>query len=150
MRRPAFAVTVLALAISACTGGIEESTEALETPSATPTASATVSPSDGSDRSIVVRAPRPGDDVFSPVVVTGTASTASGEVLVRVLARDGTELAAVDASIDCGTACRGSFRTQLVFFWPSRQRGLVQVLELEPDGSARHLVEIPVTLVPGV
>jgi hypothetical protein len=86
----------------------------------------------------------------SPVVVGGTASTTDGEVLVRVLARDGTELAAVNASIDCGAGCRGTFRAVLAFFAPSRQPGAVQVLEVGPGGSAEHLVEVDVRLVPGV
>lgn len=147
MHRPSVAVLALALAATACTGGIEESTEALETPSVTPSASAPASPSAGS---IVVRAPRPDDDIISPVVVAGTARTAGGEVLVRVLARDGTELAAMNAPIDCGTGCRGTFRAELAFFAPSRQPGAVQVLEVGPGGAAEHLVEVPVRLVPGV
>jgi Immunoglobulin-like domain of bacterial spore germination len=140
-------VVSLALVAAACTGGVQESTEALETPSVTRSASATITPSAGS---IVVRAPRPGDDIVSPVVVSGTASTTDGEVLVRVLARDGTELAAVNASIDCGGGCRGTFRAVLAFFAPSRQPGAVQVLEVGPGGSAEHLVEVSVRLVPGV
>lgn len=147
MHRPSAAVLALALAAAACTGGIEESTEALETPSVTPSASAPASSSAGS---IVVRAPRPDDDIISPVVVAGTARTAGGEVLVRVLARDGTELAAMNAPIDCGTGCRGTFRAELAFFAPSRQPGAVQVLEVGPGGAAEHLVEVTVRLVPGV
>lgn len=147
MPRPTLVVLALAFAAAACTGGIEESTEALETPSVTPSASASVSPSAGS---IVVRAPRPDDDILSPVVVTGTARTVTGEVLVRVLARDGTELAAMSVPIDCGEGCRGTFRAELAFFAPSRQPGAVQVLEVGQGGSAEHLTEVPVRLVPGV
>ncbi|HEU4356622.1 MAG TPA: Gmad2 immunoglobulin-like domain-containing protein [Actinomycetota bacterium] len=147
MRRPLAAAVALALAAAACTGGIEESTEALDTPSPTRSAAATASPSAGS---IVVRAPMPGDDILSPVVVTGTARSGNGEVLVRILARDGTELAAMNAPIDCGDTCRGTFRATLAFYAPSRQQGAVQVLEVGPGGSALHLVEVPVRLIPGV
>lgn len=149
MHRLLVAATAAALALAAvaCTGGIEGSTEALDSPSTTPSPSASVPPSAGT---IVVRAPMPGDDVVSPVVVSGSARTASGEVLVRVLARDGTELAAMNAPIDCGDACRGTFRAALAFYAPSRQPGAVQVLEVGQGGSAEHLVEVPVRLVPGV
>ncbi|HET9722997.1 MAG TPA: Gmad2 immunoglobulin-like domain-containing protein [Actinomycetota bacterium] len=148
MHRLLVAATAAALALAAvaCTGGIEGSTEALDSPSTTPSPSASV-PSAGT---IVVRAPMPGDDVVSPVVVSGSARTASGEVLVRVLARDGTELAAMNTPIDCGDACRGTFRAALAFYAPSRQPGAVQVLEVGQGGSAEHLVEVPVRLVPGV
>lgn len=141
------AVVALSLAAAACTAGIEEGAEALGSSSATASASTPVEPSAGS---IVVRAPRPDDDVISPVVVSGTASTANGEVLVQVLDRDGTELAAMDVPIDCGAGCRGAFRAELVFFAPSPRPGAVQVLEVGPSGSAVHLVEVPVRIVAGV
>lgn len=147
MQRLLALIAALALTAAACTGGIEESTEALETPSTTPSVGASASPSAGS---IVVRAPRPGDDILSPVVVTGKARTANGQVLVRVLARDGTELAAIEASIDCGAGCLGTYRAELAFFAPSRQAGAVQVLEVGPGGAAEHLAEVRVMLVPGV
>ncbi|HEX5949985.1 MAG TPA: Gmad2 immunoglobulin-like domain-containing protein [Actinomycetota bacterium] len=147
MHRPSVAVLALALAAAACTGRIEERIEALETPAVTPSASASVSLSAGS---IVVRAPSPEDDVISPVVVTGTARTANGQVLVQVLGRYGTELAAMNVPIDCGAGCRGTFRAELVFFASSRQPGAVQVLEVGPGGSAEHLVEVPVRIVAGV
>ena len=98
----------------------------------------------------MIRTPRPDDDVFSPVVVSGTAISASGEVHVRVVAEDGTELAAMDVTIDCGAGCEGVFRTQLAFFAPARQPGIVQVFEVGPGGSAEHLAEVDVTLIPGV
>lgn len=159
MRRPLLVLAVLTLAAGACTRGIEEAAQVLETPSVTPSASATVTPSPSPSASappspsapaIVIRTPRPDDDVFSPVVVSGTAISASGEVHVRVVAEDGTELAAMDVTINCGAGCEGVFRTQLAFFAPARQPGIVQVFEVGPGGSAEHLAEVDVTLVPGV
>lgn len=159
MRRPVLVLAVLTLAAGACTRGIEEAAQVLETPSVTPSVSATVTPSPSPSVSappspgapeIVIRTPRPDDDVFSPVVVSGTAISASGAVLVRVLAEDGTELAAMNVTIDCGAGCEGTFRTQLAFFAPARQPGIVQVFEVGPGGSAEHLAEVDVTLVPGV
>jgi len=159
VRRRALLLTALTLAAGACTRGIEEAAQVLETPSVAPSASATVTPSPSPSASepasptepdIVIRTPRPDDDVFSPVVVSGTATSASGEVLVRVLAEDGTELAAMNVTIDCGAGCEGTFRTQLAFFAPARQPGTVQVFEVGPGGSAEHLAEVDVTLVPGV
>lgn len=148
-------------ALSACTGGLEEAAEVLETPSAVvpppattaPSVSPSTSPSDGVEpggKSIVVTAPERNLEILSPVVVAGGAESATGEVFVRVVDAGGLELAAMNAPVSCGSGCRGEFRVELAFFVQARQDGLVQVFEVGPAGAAEHLVEVPVTLVPGV
>ena len=55
-----------------------------------------------------------------------------------------------DVAVACGAGWEGVYRTQLAFFSPARQPGIVQVFEVGPGGSAEHLAEVDVTLVPGV
>jgi hypothetical protein len=69
---------------------------------------------------------------------------------VRVLDADGLELAAMNVDVSCGSGCRGEFRAELAFFVPVRQAGTVQVRVPDAEGAAADLVEVPVTLVPGV
>ncbi len=98
----------------------------------------------------MVGSPLPGDPVISPVVVRGRAVSADGHVLVRVLDADGNELSVMNAPISCGVDCRGVFRVPMAFFAPAQGPGTVEVYELGPGGEPSHLVEVPVTLVPGV
>lgn len=153
MRRLALVLTALSLAATACTGGIDEAAEVLSrpgSPSVSPSSASPTAAASPPAAAIVVRTPRDDDDLRSPIVVSGTAISASGEVLVRVLDAGGMELAAMRADVDCGASCRGSFRAPLAFFSPVRQEGTIQVFEVGPGGSADHLVEVGVTLVPGV
>jgi hypothetical protein len=156
-------IVLTTLAATGCTGGIEEAADVLRSPSATASAptppaaspsNAISAPASGTpsptERSIVVRMPRRGDDVLSPVVVSGKAVSASGEVLVEVLDAQGTQLSAMNARIDCGAFCRGAFSARLAFFVPDRQEGTIRVFEVGPGGSTEHLAQVEVTLVPGV
>lgn len=159
MRRHAL-VLVLLLGAAACTRGYGEAADVLD-PSggasspAAPSGSVTASAAPEASLSpevarIEVRSPLSGDTVLSPLAVRGTAKSATGEVVVRVIGADRSELASIATAIDCGAACRGSFRVALAFYTPGRQEGAIQVFELGSGGSADHLVEVPVTLVPGV
>jgi hypothetical protein len=96
-----------------------------------------------------VTEPRDGDQIVSPVRVTGRATTTSGSVRVQILDAKGQELAAIDVPVSCGARCTGTFDATLAFFVPSRQRGTAEVLELGPDAST-HAVDVRVELVPGV
>jgi Immunoglobulin-like domain of bacterial spore germination len=155
------AILVTALA-AACSSGVERASEALgTTPTATahptspdPTASGSsatsTTPTPAMGRAIVVESPLPGDQVISPAVVRGRAVSADGHVVVRVLDVDGNELSAMNAPISCGVNCRGVFRVPMAFFAPAQGPGTIQIYELGPDGEPAHVVEVPVTLVPGV
>jgi hypothetical protein len=73
-----------------------------------------------------------------------------GTVTIRIVDASDRELAAGFATATCGSGCRGSFSTELFFFTELAQSGTVEVFEESAeDGSALHVVSIPVTLVPG-
>ncbi len=157
MRRHTLALVLITIALvtSACTSGIEQVADVLASPSATSTVSISptrtpIAPSSPAEAPIVVRTPRPGDDVLSPIVVSGSAISATGEILIDVLDAEGMELAAMSVRIDCGASCRGRFRARLAFYVPTSQSGTVEVSEVGSGGSTEHLVEVDVTLVPGV
>jgi len=150
---------VLLTTAVACSSGIEQGGRALRSvasPSRTatsPTASPSAEPSSQTPPegpAIEVERPRPDTQVLSPTLVRGTAVTASGQVSVRILDTDGTELAAIIVEVDCGAGCRGGFEAQLAFFVPSARRGTVRVSEPGPDADASRPVEVSVTLIPGV
>ena len=118
-----------------------------------PTASPTVAPSptaSTSDGAIVVRRPQPSEEVTSPVVIVGDADVFEATVSIRILDAEGVELAASFTTATCGSGCRGEFSTEVFFFTPQRQDGIIEVFETSAeDGSQVHLVQIPVVLVPG-
>lgn len=147
-------VLVLVLVVAgACTRGYGEAADVLD-PSGSVTVPATTPPagpsaSGSGSGQIEVRTPLEGDVVASPLVVSGTGRSATGEVVVRLIGADRAELASITAPIDCGVSCRGRFRIVLAFYTAGLQPGAVQVFELGSGGSAEHLVEVPVTLTPG-
>jgi hypothetical protein len=147
---------LLALSVSACSA--EPVTEALapSTSASTvvsPSASETTGPSGGTAEgrpAIVVRTPRPGDELVSPLRIAGSADVFEATVSIRLLDANGQELAATFATATCGSGCRGRFSAELSFFTPERQLGAIEVFESSAeDGSALHLVSIPVVLAPG-
>ena len=149
----AFVLALTSAAAAACTGGIEQAADVLSSPTDTPSGSTTPSSTISAppvEHPIRIRTPRRGDDVLSPVVVSGTAISKSGEIVVDVLDAQGMELAAMNVRIDCGTSCRGEFRARLAFYVTARQQGTIEAFEVGPGGLAEHLVEIGITLVPGV
>ncbi len=165
-------IVVLMLVVSAgataCTEGIERGAEALGSrsptippspsvsisipisPSASGTTSPPAEPGSPTGEPIFVKAPLPDDQILSPVVVRGVARTSSGSVLVRIVDATGMEVASMNVEVDCGAGCSGGFRVALAFFVEATQPGTVQVFEVGGGGTAKHLVEVPVTLVPGV
>lgn len=142
--RVAFVVCVLfAVSCSQVTDALRPS------PTTSPTAapSPTALPSDGA---IVVRRPQPGEQVTSPVVIVGDADVFEATLSIRILDAEGVELAASFTTASCGSGCRGEFSTEVFFFTPQRQDGIIEVFESSAeDGSQVHLVQIPVVLVPG-
>ncbi len=119
------------------------------TPS-TATVEPSASPSEPSNDAIVVLRPQPGEFVTSPVIVRGEADLFEATVSIRILDAAGVELAAAFATATCGSGCRGEFVTEVFFFTPLRQDGIIEVFESSAeDGSQLHLVRIPVVLAPG-
>jgi hypothetical protein len=153
MVRRVVVALLLATSVSACSA--EEVTGALDpspsgSASATPaTPSPTEDPIEGRP-AIVVRTPRTGDEIVSPVRIAGTATVFEATVSIRILDEAGQELAATFATATCGSGCRGRFSAELAFFTPERQLGAIEVFESSAeDGSELNLVSIPVVLVPG-
>lgn len=120
-------------------------------PTAEPTVEPSPSPSDGAKPAIVVRTPVAGDEVVSPLTVSGTADVFEGTVSIRILDANGQELAATFATATCGSGCRGKYTEEVFFFTEGRQDGTIEVFESSAeDGSPLNLVRVPVVLVPGI
>jgi spore germination protein GerM len=99
---------------------------------------------------ITVAEPRDGDEVVSPVRVSGTANVFEANVTVEVFDSRGRKIAATFTTATCGTGCRGDYSVTLAFDVPRRQRGTIVVHDDDAAGSGTppHSVRIPVTLLP--
>lgn len=162
MKRSAV-VLALALVLSACSAA-ERAVEVLSpSPTASiapsPTPSATVTGTTGSSGAtgsptakppIVVQTPRAGDEIVSPVTVSGSANVFEATVAIVILGPDGQQLAATFTTATCGSGCRGTYTADVAFFVEERQDAMIQVFEESAeDGTAINVVEVPVVLVPG-
>ena len=98
---------------------------------------------------IIVEAPFPNESVSSPVIISGTANVFEATVSLRILGAAGNELVKSFTTATCGTGCRGRYTASLEFEVSEAQQGTIEVFESSAeDGSAIHVVAIPVTLVP--
>jgi hypothetical protein len=98
---------------------------------------------------ILVTSPAIGARLTSPVTVAGTANVFEATVSLRILDANGNEIARDFTTATCGTGCRGDYSTKLEFNVNSEQRGTLEVFEESAeDGSAIHVVPIPVVLLP--
>jgi hypothetical protein len=96
---------------------------------------------------IVVTGPVIGQQVPSPVTVTGTADVFEGTVNVRVLDGAGREIATAFTTATCGTGCRGDYSVTVGYRLAAAQAGTVEVYEISPrDGTRSHTVAVRVTL----
>lgn len=148
--RVAAAVLCIGLVATACAS---DSDVGAPTPSPRPpegTISPTSEPTDGAKPAIVVKQPASGEEVVSPVTISGTADVFEATVHVRILDSGGLEVAARFTTATCGSGCRGQFSTQLSFFVEQTQEGTIEVFEQSAeDGSAINVVTVPVILVAG-
>jgi germination protein M len=98
---------------------------------------------------IVVEAPAPGDTVTSPVTVSGTANVFEANVSLRILGPDGEVIAETFTTATCGTGCRGTYSKNVPFQVVEETEGVIEVYESSAeDGSAIHVVRVPVVLAP--
>lgn len=98
---------------------------------------------------ITVQSPAIGEQVTSPVTVSGTANVFEAVVSVRVLDSAGHELARTFTNATCGTGCRGSYAVTIPYSAAQAQPGTVEVFETSAkDGSPVNVQLIPVTLAP--
>jgi hypothetical protein len=145
VRRLAVALVLVVVSALSCTS-VDRVTSSLS-PSAPPP-TVTTGPTGAAD-TIVVDAPRPGDDVVSPLRISGVARTTSGSLIVEIVGHDGGQVAAARVRPTCGGDCRGPFSTELAFFVDRREEGSIRVFEVSAaDGTALQSVDVPVTLVP--
>jgi germination protein M len=99
---------------------------------------------------IGVAAPGPGEDVKSPVTVSGLANVFEANVSVEVLDASGRVLAKDFTTATCGTGCWGDFTIRLPYDVSSRQKGTIVVHDDDAEGSGTypHEIRIPVVLNP--
>jgi hypothetical protein len=96
---------------------------------------------------ITVDSPTIGQQVSSPVTVSGTANVFEATVNVRILDAHGRELARTFTTATCGTGCRGDYSVRVSYKSDHQQSGTVEVLDYSAqDGSPRDVVDIPVIL----
>jgi hypothetical protein len=98
---------------------------------------------------ITVQSPVIGEQVTSPVTVSGTADVFEAVVSVRVLDSAGNELARTFTNASCGTGCRGSYAVTISYSAAQSQPGTIEVFETSAkDGQPVNVQLIPVTLTP--
>jgi len=96
---------------------------------------------------IIVQNPAIGEQVASPVTVSGTADVFEATVSVRVLDAAGNEIARTFTTATCGTGCRGDYSVAISYTVPHTQRGVIEVFESSAkDGRPINVQLIPVTL----
>ena len=98
---------------------------------------------------IVVEAPEAGQNVTSPVTVSGTANVFEATVSMRIIGPDNEVIAETFATATCGTGCRGTYRKNIPFQVVEVTEGFIEVFESSAqDGSPLHVVRVPVVLSP--
>jgi spore germination protein GerM len=99
---------------------------------------------------IVVGKPTSGDQVTSPMTVSGTADVFEANVTVEVLDAADKTVGHEFTTASCGTGCRGSFSVDVPFKVARKQQGTIVVHDDDAadTGTPPHSVRIPVTLAP--
>lgn len=98
---------------------------------------------------ITVEHPANGDEISSPVIVSGTADVFEATVSMRILDTSGNVLVRGFTTATCGTGCRGDYSKKLRFEVTESQPGIVEVWWDSPkDGSRQDVVPISVLLTP--
>jgi hypothetical protein len=95
--------------------------------------------------SILVESPRPGDEITSPVRVTGSADVFEAVFLLEVVDGDGLIVAETPVQATSGTGTRGTFAVS-VEFEPQRAGlgAIITWFDSPADGSRQDIREIPV------
>jgi hypothetical protein len=141
----AAAVTLASLACAgAACGGATSSQSAGGTTTA-PTV--TTAPPAHPRAPIVVTNPTAGDTVGAPISFAGTAEVFEGTVSVELRGADGSLLSSTFVTASCGNGCRGDFHGTIAP--PSGFTGAATLRLFErsaEDGSALHVVSVPVTV----
>jgi hypothetical protein len=120
-------------------------------PTTTPTSEPIDAPADSvsvAEEAILILEPGLGSRVTSPIRVAGTAdSTFEQNLVVRLVADDGTELALFATTIDADLGQRGPFAVDLPFTVSGERQAFIQVYASSGrDGGVTHLAAVGVTL----
>jgi hypothetical protein len=98
---------------------------------------------------ITVQNPVIGQELTSPVTVSGTADVFEAVVSVRILDSAGHEIARTFSTASCGTGCRGDYSVPLSYSVAQAEPGTIEVFETSPkNGQPVNIQLIPVTLTP--
>jgi Immunoglobulin-like domain of bacterial spore germination/Sporulation and spore germination len=98
---------------------------------------------------ITVQSPVIGEQVTSPVTVSGTADVFEAVVSVRILDSAGNEIARTFTTASCGTGCRGDYSVPVSYSVSRAEPGTIEVFETSAkDGLPVNVQLIPVTLTP--
>lgn len=98
---------------------------------------------------ITVQDPAIGEQVSSPVTVSGTADVFEAVVSVRILDSAGNQIARTFSTASCGTGCRGGYSVPVSYTAPRAEPGTIEVFESSPEnGQPVNVQVIPVTLAP--
>jgi hypothetical protein len=96
---------------------------------------------------ITVQSPVIGQQVTSPVTVSGTADVFEAVVSVRILDAAGHEIARTFTTASCGTGCRGDYSVTVSYAVPRPEPGTIEVFESSAqDGQPVNVQQVPVTL----
>jgi Immunoglobulin-like domain of bacterial spore germination len=146
MRMLAAAALAVACLLGGCTTRADDVTEPLTSSPSVPASTGPVTTA-VEDPAIAIETPFVDGEVGSQVSVTGTADVVDAALTVRVLGRDGEELAAIVVTASCGDGCRGTFATELSYFVRRSQPGTIEVTGVGTDGDPA-LSSVPVVLFP--
>jgi nitrite reductase/ring-hydroxylating ferredoxin subunit len=103
----------------------------------------------GPIRPIFVGRPFNGEQVSSPLTISGSANVFEATVSYQVLDEQGTVIAEGTTMATCGSGCRGTYSVRVRFSVDHAQQGTVRVYEVSAkDGSDINVVEVPVVLMP--
>lgn len=96
-----------------------------------------------------MQSPVTGEQVTSPVTVSGTADVFEAVVSVRILNSAGREIARTFTTASCGTGCRGDYLVTVSYPVPRTEAGTIEVFESSAkNGLPVNAELIPVTLAP--
>jgi hypothetical protein len=98
---------------------------------------------------ITVQSPVIGEQVTSPVTISGTADVFEAVVSARILDPAGNEIARTFTTASCGTGCRGDYSVTVSYPVPQTEPGTIEVFESSAkNGLPVNVQLIPVTLAP--
>ncbi len=97
---------------------------------------------------ILVERPTPGDEVASPLRITGSANTFEATFIAEVHDAAGATLQRKTITATSGSGTRGTFDATLTFTAPREEMGALVVYESSArDGSPINVVSIPIKLM---